>query len=44
MPEQKSKRKNKTAIIKQADDLCQGMLKRLEKARSPLLKAIKMFS
>ena len=41
MPQQKSKRKNKTAIIKQADDLCQGMLKRLEKARSPLLKAIK---
>ena len=42
MPQrQKNKRKNKTAIIKQADDLCQGMLKRLEKARSPLLKAIK---
>ena len=38
---QKNKRKDKTAIIKQANDLCQGMLQRLEKARSPLLQSIK---
>lgn len=37
----RTKRKNKQEIIKQADALCQGMLKSLEKARSPLLKAIK---
>ena len=37
----KNKRKDKTAIIKQANDLCQGMLQRLEKARSPLLQSIK---
>ena len=37
----RAKRKNTQEIIKQADSLCQGMLKSLEKARSPLLQAIK---
>lgn len=37
----RAERKNKQEIIKQADSLCQGMLKSLEKARSPLLQAIK---
>ena len=37
----RTERKNKQEIIKQADSLCQGMLKSLEKARSPLLQAIK---
>lgn len=37
----RAERKNKQEIIKQADSLCQGMLKSLEKARSPLLRAIK---
>ena len=35
------KRKNKAAIIKQADSLCDGMLKSLQKARSPVLQAVK---
>ena len=35
------KRKDKTGIIKQANQLCDGMLKSLEKARSPVLQAVK---
>ena len=34
-------RKNTQDIVKQANDLCESMLKSLEKARSPLLQAIK---
>ena len=35
------KRKSKAEIIHQAESLCQGMLQSLEKARSPVLRAIK---
>ena len=37
----KTKRKNKKDIVKQAEVLCEGMLKNLEKSRSPKLQAIK---
>ena len=42
MPAKKQKKRTSTKeIIRQADSLCEGMLKSLERARSPILRSVK---